>query len=205
MEDKYLSLLLRVIVSAFVLFLVLRELNCWYWKINIRIKLMEENNRLLRLLLKQNTSQSLNQEEAPTFNQEAEEPIFSKPSRFKFNYYWVYGLVILAILALVFIDFSTTPRHTNWREFEVNFLQAGDVEHLEVVNKEKVYVYIKKESLNKEEYKSVRYKSSGKSINKGPHYYFEFSDLDTFEEKLHEAQRDLPSDQKVSVIYISTK
>ena len=47
MENSFV-LAIIVLVVAFVLFLILRELNCWYWKINQRISLMEEQNLLLK-------------------------------------------------------------------------------------------------------------------------------------------------------------
>lgn len=39
------------IVLAIVLFLILREVACWYWKINERKNLMEEQNELLKELI----------------------------------------------------------------------------------------------------------------------------------------------------------
>ena len=47
--------LMIIIISAaigIVIFLLLREFNCWYWKINQRIQLMEEQNELLKEVLK---------------------------------------------------------------------------------------------------------------------------------------------------------
>jgi hypothetical protein len=41
-----------ILVIVFVaIFLLLREVNCWYWKINERITLMNEQNDLLRKLV----------------------------------------------------------------------------------------------------------------------------------------------------------
>ncbi len=40
-----------VLIVLIALFLILREVNCWYWKINRRIELMEEQNKLLNQLL----------------------------------------------------------------------------------------------------------------------------------------------------------
>jgi ATP-dependent metalloprotease FtsH len=126
-----------------------------------------------------------------------------KPStpKFNFNFYWVYGLVIIVILAINFMDWGNKPHLSNWQEFENKFLKSSDVEHVEVVNKERVYVYIKKEKLNKEEYKTVRYKAFGNSINEGPHYYFTIGDVGSFEKKMEEAQKDLPDEQKVGISY----
>jgi len=35
------------------IYLILREVNCWYWKINERITLQTETNQLLKNLLNQ--------------------------------------------------------------------------------------------------------------------------------------------------------
>ena len=72
-----------------------------------------------------------------------------KPSspKFNFNFYWLYGLVIIVILAINFMDWGNRAHQTNWQEFETKFLKSGDVDHVEVVNKEKVFVYIKKDKL----------------------------------------------------------
>lgn len=54
------------IILAIVLFLILREVACWYWKINERIALIKEQNQLLNDLkktlqaLKTPTSNNLN-------------------------------------------------------------------------------------------------------------------------------------------------
>lgn len=44
------TLVLGIIIIIF-LFLILREVNMWYWKINERIALMQEQNNLLRKLI----------------------------------------------------------------------------------------------------------------------------------------------------------
>jgi hypothetical protein len=48
MDQTTIFIILAVIVSIFI---ILREFNCWYWKINQRIELMKENNDLLRELI----------------------------------------------------------------------------------------------------------------------------------------------------------
>lgn len=39
------------LILAIVLFLILREVACWYWKINERKALMDEQNKLLKELI----------------------------------------------------------------------------------------------------------------------------------------------------------
>ena len=45
------STIIAVIVILILIFLVLREVNCWYWKINERIELQKKTNKLLKLLI----------------------------------------------------------------------------------------------------------------------------------------------------------
>lgn len=44
-----------IVVVSFILFLMLRELNNWYWKINERIYLQKKTNILLENILKKMT------------------------------------------------------------------------------------------------------------------------------------------------------
>jgi len=45
---EYIGALVIGIIVFIGLFLLLREVNCWYWKINERISLIQEQNQLLR-------------------------------------------------------------------------------------------------------------------------------------------------------------
>jgi hypothetical protein len=42
------QIIAAVIIGAIVIFLICRELMCWYWKINRIIALLEEQNNLLK-------------------------------------------------------------------------------------------------------------------------------------------------------------
>jgi hypothetical protein len=41
-----------IIIVTIIVFLICRELVCWYWKINKLVTLIEEQNKLLTLLVK---------------------------------------------------------------------------------------------------------------------------------------------------------
>ena len=51
METITFKSLILFLVICFVIFLLLREVNLWYWKINRRIELQEETNRLLNKII----------------------------------------------------------------------------------------------------------------------------------------------------------
>jgi hypothetical protein len=54
---EYIGALVIGIIIFIAIFLLLREVNMWYWKINERIALMQEQNNLLRKLISGNVSQ----------------------------------------------------------------------------------------------------------------------------------------------------
>lgn len=45
------DLIITILIVLIIVFLLIRELNCWYWKINERIKLQKDTNFLLRKIL----------------------------------------------------------------------------------------------------------------------------------------------------------
>lgn len=53
---------LLIIAIMILLFLLLREVVMWYWKINERIKLQKETNVLLAKLLSKNDVNSINKD-----------------------------------------------------------------------------------------------------------------------------------------------
>lgn len=45
------GIIIGVLIGAVIVFLICRELICWYWKINKIVALMEEQNDLLKDLI----------------------------------------------------------------------------------------------------------------------------------------------------------
>lgn len=121
--------------------------------------------------------------------------------KFNFNLYWVYALVLIIIIVIQVNDFGSGPKEIQWQEFETEYFKPGDVARLEVINRESVRVYIKKDKLSEEKYRSVRSKGLGNSVNEGPHFYFTIGDVGSFERKMEELQKNIPEGQHVSVEY----
>ncbi len=101
----------------------------------------------------------------------------NNPKKVVFNSYWIYGLIIFFILAL------NIAALINGQSEEISLVKfkqiakRGDIEKVEVINKNFVQVYIKKDSLSK--YSNVK-------VNKfnvqQPHFTFEIGDIRTFDE-----------------------
>ncbi len=115
---------------------------------------------------------------------------------------WVYALLILGITALFFSNFGhSNMEEITWPKFKTEMLLKGDVSRIDVVNKESVEVYIKKDSLKKEKYKNVSSGLFGKTLNPGPHYYFTIGSLEVFEQQLEVAQANLADKDRAIITY----
>lgn len=127
----------------------------------------------------------------------------SKPR--SFSPYWIYLFLLLGILMLyVFSDKSSDVKEITWREFKQEMLLNRDVDKVNVINKETVEVYIKVDSLKKENYKTV-VKDGFDKINEGPHYYFSIGSVEVFEKQLEEAQAQFNEKEKIAVQYTNEK
>ena len=65
---------------------------------------------------------------------------------FKFNASWIYIAIFLFFVGLNFIG-NEVAKPTNWQVFNQKMLQERKVEKVVIVNKEKAYIYIKKNFL----------------------------------------------------------
>ena len=102
-------------------------------------------------------------------------------NKIQFNSYWVYGVIILVILALnIYIHYQSQTEVVSMRGF-IKMVEANDVRELKVVNKLRGQVFLKKESINKySELKETKLNALQ------PHFTFEIGDMRTFEEKIDE-------------------
>ncbi|MAQ69521.1 MAG: peptidase M41 [Flavobacteriales bacterium] len=95
------------------------------------------------------------------------------------NIYWVYGAIAIFFIGIQFFNsFSSSTEKITKNEFLNEFLNENEVEKVVIVNNEFVEVYIKESKLNKEKHKGVH--------QIGPHYYFNITSGEQFEEDLKE-------------------
>lgn len=119
----------------------------------------------------------------------------------KFNIYWVYAFIGIALLAMNLFDFKNhTKELSGFKEFQQKYLTTGDVEKLIVVNKKYVEVYIKKERLNDPRYEEVA-KSRFGAQNPGPHYQFTIGSVESFQKELDKAQENIALNDQMNVSY----
>ena len=114
----------------------------------------------------------------------------NSPKKPKFNTYWIYGLVIVGLLAVSMLGDSNsqTLKKTNISEFE-RFLNDGDVLEVVVYNKNLAKVSITETALEKSIHNGAKTKNIfGQENIKGPHYQFEVGNLELFQRKLEKAE-----------------
>jgi len=118
----------------------------------------------------------------------------------KFNIYWVYAFIGVALLAMNFFNFGAQPKELSFQEFQLDYLKPGDVDKLVVVNKKSVEVYIKKERLNEPKFDKVAKGRFG-APNAGPHFRFSIGSEESFKADMDKAQANTPLEDQVKVIY----
>ncbi len=119
----------------------------------------------------------------------------------RFKGWWIYLLLLGAILVPSLFSAFSTSHEITWQQFEKDILSRNAVDRLVIVNNEKAEVYIKKEFANDTLFKDVFKPVIGKNVNPGPHYTFNIGSVESFERKLEEAQKNVSIGQKIPVTY----
>jgi len=149
--------------------------------------------------MKDNNSKS----DKPRFRRVPNRKITPKPPRF--NFMWLYAVVILALLVVPYILGGNTPNEVSFQRFEANMLKTGDVDHL-VAYKDGdrviAEVYIKKDSLNKPQYKDVKGKRAISMNNAvAAQYIFTDASYESLKQSIANAQKDVPDANRVPIQY----
>ncbi|MBK7808463.1 MAG: ATP-dependent zinc metalloprotease FtsH [Saprospiraceae bacterium] len=114
-------------------------------------------------------------------NQDSNQPENkNNPNKFNINSYWIYGLIILGILAVNFyVSFNSQIEQIDLYAFE-DKVKAGEVDKIEIINEKVIYVYLRKEVIDA---KYPKLKDS-KMYGFNPHFKFTIGDIGNFENKL---------------------
>ncbi|MCF6298036.1 MAG: ATP-dependent zinc metalloprotease FtsH, partial [Flavobacteriaceae bacterium] len=116
-----------------------------------------------------------------------------KQFNFKFNFYWIYGIIFALLIGYQLLnssDLSSSKLSQN--EFE-SILKDNDIEKIIIVNSDVAQLYIKLEALDKEKHKK---KSQSPSVfnQNSAMYVYDFGDLQNFETELRNAKEEFSLD-----------
>lgn len=109
---------------------------------------------------------------------------------------WLY-FFLFAFLLFYFLSGPDAGigKETNWKEIETIFVPQKAIEKIEVVNKERALIYIKKEMAGKPPFADL------KPTATGPHYYLNIGSVEAFEQKLAAVQMNIPEADKIYPVY----
>lgn len=107
------------------------------------------------------------------------------PKKLNFNSYWIYGIIILVLIAIQMITaMSIQTKTISQGQFEEIAL-SGDIEKVEVINKSLVNIYLKESALTDEKYPEIE---TGKLGGLHPHFKYEIGDINYFYDRIQVLQ-----------------
>ncbi len=103
------------------------------------------------------------------------------PKKINFNSYWIYGAIILFILALnLYLHLESQTEIIDLQKFE-DIVRDGDLEKLEIINDKTGHVYLTQRALEREKYTDLQTNKFNKNL---PQYTFEVPPSDYFNDRL---------------------
>ncbi len=119
----------------------------------------------------------------------------------RMNVMWIYILLGAAIIGWNLFSSSPSPKEVSWDTMKAQFLAPGDVQKIEVINRERAEVYLKPNRVEQ-----VRAKKDYKDIPaEGPQLYFNIGSLEYFESAFEEFQASVPEAERVPLSFKTRK
>lgn len=108
------------------------------------------------------------------------------PKMPKFNAYWIYGLILIALIIVSTFNLGQGPQNLSYSVFEDELLPKGDIQKVVVVTNEGLAeVTLKPEELD--QYRDL-FKGDYTPSKVGPHFSVKIPTIDRFEEARKEAE-----------------
>jgi cell division protease FtsH len=115
-----------------------------------------------------------------------------------FNFYWIYAIIIIALIALNFVKIGGGSQEIDAKQF-AEMVRNMDVQRIEIVNKTYAEVYIKAEKLKEKKYEQIAKQQFSKA---DPQYVYKFPDVTSFITKLNDIQKEIPEQERVEATSI---
>ena len=116
-----------------------------------------------------------------------------------FNQYWVFGLLGL-VLFWVVINGKESQEKLSENKF-VAIAKSGDIKSIDILNRKIAEITLNADALEKEEYEELK-KGKKKLLEKGPHFTYQFGDVESFTKQYQIIQENLKADNQFEVRYL---
>ncbi|MHB0756718.1 ATP-dependent zinc metalloprotease FtsH [Polaribacter sp. M15] len=112
----------------------------------------------------------------------------NKPNipKFKFNAYWIYGAILIAIIAVQFFSSGDLASKSISKNKFDEILKDNDIKEIVILNKDVAQIYLTQDALKKskhQKFTSSTFYRPGSAV-----YEYNFGDLRTFEQSVNEAK-----------------
>lgn len=116
----------------------------------------------------------------------------------KFNIYWIYGIIILAIFGLSVFNNSpsTNMKDISYLQFKNDYLEQGKVEKVVIVNKELAEVYLTPAASEKNSKPKPGFALSNQE---SPDFSFNIGSYDVFDRNFQDVMKDFKEEGKAEV------
>ena len=120
----------------------------------------------------------------------------SKEPKFKFNTYWIYGAIFVALIAIQFFNSENLSSREISENKLTEILKDGEISKIQIVNKSTAEIFLTEEAKKKDKYKKLAKNSL--FTNGSPDFSYTIGDLQNFENYLNEikASNNLNFDKK---------
>ncbi len=123
----------------------------------------------------------------------------------KFNFYWIYAILLVGILAFNIMYSGNSAKEISFQRFTNEMLLSHDVEKLIAYQQGNIYIveiYLQKDKLQNPKYKDIN--TSKFLSGSGPHYYFTeaSSSVSDLKEQLRELQKGFTPNEQVNIQFI---
>ena len=123
-------------------------------------------------------------------NQSAQpqQPNWNPKKKKGFNFYWIYAILAVVLIALQFVGRDNTPTEKIDQGKFIELLKNEEVERIDLINKQDAEIYLNQKGLSKH-FPDVKATTDGTTAT--PSYTFKIGDLARFEETVTEAQSEV--------------
>jgi AFG3 family protein len=118
-------------------------------------------------------------------------------NKFNFNTYWIYGIIILAIIGVNLFNLVNYTGDPITRSRFEEMVKDRAIEKVEVINQKYAYVHIKSEKLEQEAYKDANQNNMGGR----PHYVFNIGPPENFQTWVDKLNENLEADNQLAISY----
>jgi len=123
-------------------------------------------------------------------------------NRPKFNITWIYSAIVIFIVIMMFFPMGNQPIEIMWSRFETKMLKTNSIKKIEIVNKERAEIFIKKDKLSDPEFSDLKNKKASSMGMPSADYFITIGSIERFGNQLDEAMSKYLPGENIPIRYV---